>query len=95
MVNQIDVIPKSTDPAVDQPGAWRPVVAAVRGIFKAMVNCPSCNKVMTLKDYSITSDGVVTHRVICPLPNCDYNEHIILGDWDYGQIVDAMKSKAA
>lgn len=91
MANQIDVLPKATNRNVPQPGAWRLIAPSMRHIFKAIVNCPQCNKDAPLREHEIAEDGTVSPSLVCPMVNCDYHEKVKLDDWNSGRMPVELK----
>lgn len=65
-------------------GTWRPLQdrdKSGRLYYSAMVCCPGCEKVCSLLDHTIDSDGTVNPSLGCPF--CSFHEFVILDDWIY------------
>lgn len=68
----------------DLHGTWRPVSWRVARLFKAVLSCPDCGREMTLRKYTIATNGLVSPDVECTL--CGFRDQITLLNWNGGQV---------
>lgn len=51
------------------------------GTSTAMISCPKCGTVGSLRDHEIGPDGRVELSVACPNLSCSFHAFIVLDDW--------------
>jgi hypothetical protein len=57
-------------------GTWAPVPLVVRAIMKALIACPDCGLVLSLREHAVHPDGRVSPSVLCP--RCEFCEIVRL-----------------
>lgn len=53
----------------------------IRDGFSVYVTCPGCDRSMPL-DHDVADDGTVRPSLDCPVPGCDFHEHVRLERWE-------------
>ena len=64
----------------EEPGTYRKVQHA-GGFYYALLSCPVCGRVSSLKDHTVEENGEVNPSVVCGYEGCTFHEWVTLIDW--------------
>lgn len=81
------VMPYDIVTADPPPMHWAPCSAQSMAKFKASMTCPDGHGLI-LRNHAIASDGSVSPSVVCPTPQCDFHEFVLLKGWHYGAFTE-------
>lgn len=62
-----------------KPGTWKGL--KTQSGRSASITCPKCSLLCVLTDHEIKADGLVNPSVVCPSPDCDFHEFVVLNGW--------------
>jgi hypothetical protein len=62
-------------------GMGQPRGTYMAGMKTAVISCPECGTVGSLRDHTIKPTGEVDPSVACPNMTCSFHAHIVLDDW--------------
>lgn len=64
------------------PGVFTHVTDLNTDKRTAIMTCPGCGNIESLRDHHIDDDGVVTPSVECSYNHCEFHDEVKLIGWD-------------
>lgn len=70
----------TNDEKIPKRGFWKPGRAALNK-RTALVSCPGCGTILSIRAHTIKDDGHVEPSLVCPMDDCNFHDYVELVGW--------------